>query len=382
LVVRETAGIRRFSYPVSTLLSLPRPPQDTDRFRLLEMGNPVPAQFLPVANPVGGHRSVSLDFLASPAPYEAREYTVEYGPDVEPVKPARGMRVESTPTEFHVVHSPALQFILPRDLLGLLHQVQTPRLSYLRPGSAGLTLWARDGGTYRVGGPGSGGGPMRSRITKAGPLASTLRYEGEVPLRNGPSVASVVELEFPLSKSWAEVRWTIHDPQDVVAGLGAELNLLLEGEPALVDFGADTLVYAALRKGQEAVLRAGLGVKPPWQVLVGPAGAAAPFVVGPPSPRPPAVEGWAHVMDRQRCTALAVADFAAAGKAGEIAVDATGRLQIGSRFPAGSGKVPGGSKALRFWLHFVDMPVHVGAATSPQAMRAPLRVEVSGKAPE
>ena len=33
-------------------------------------------------------------------------------------------------------------------------------------------------------------------------------------------------------------------------------------------------------------------------------------------------------------------------------------------------------KGLRFWLHFVDVPVQVGAVTSPQAMLAPLLVEV------
>ena len=35
----------------------------------------------------------------------------------------------------------------------------------------------------------------------------------------------------------------------------------------------------------------------------------------------------------------------------------------------------GGERSLHFWLHFVTMPVQVGAATSPQAMQNPLRVE-------
>jgi hypothetical protein len=39
---------------------------------------------------------------------------------------------------------------------------------------------------------------------------------------------------------------------------------------------------------------------------------------------------------------------------------------------------PAGAKRLAFWLHFVGMPVQVGAATSPQAMLAPLQVEVRG----
>jgi hypothetical protein len=32
------------------------------------------------------------------------------------------------------------------------------------------------------------------------------------------------------------------------------------------------------------------------------------------------------------------------------------------------------AKELRFWFHFVPMPVQIGAATSPQAMLSPLEV--------
>jgi hypothetical protein len=75
-------------------------------------------------------------------------------------------------------------------------------------------------------------------------------------------------------------------------------------------------------------------------------------------------------MDRERCTAVAVAEFAA-GPGAEIAADADGRLRLWRSFAPGAGP-----KRLAFWLHFVGMPVQVGAATSPQAMLAPLRVEV------
>ena len=35
----------------------------------------------------------------------------------------------------------------------------------------------------------------------------------------------------------------------------------------------------------------------------------------------------------------------------------------------------GERKVLRFWLHFVSMPVQVGAATSPQSMQSPLVID-------
>jgi hypothetical protein len=76
-------------------------------------------------------------------------------------------------------------------------------------------------------------------------------------------------------------------------------------------------------------------------------------------------------MDRERCTAVAVEGFAA-GPGAEIAVGADGRLRLWRPFARP------GPKRLAFWLHFVGMPVQVGAATSPQAMLAPPRVEVRG----
>jgi hypothetical protein len=67
---------------------------------------------------------------------------------------------------------------------------------------------------------------------------------------------------------------------------------------------------------------------------------------------------------------VAVAGFAA-GPGAEIAVGADGRLRLWRAFAPAAGP-----KRLTFWLHFVGMPVQVGAATSPQAMLAPLHVEV------
>ncbi len=150
--------------------------------------------------------------------------------------------------------------------------------------------------------------------------------------------------------------WTVEDPEALITGLGADLNLNITGEPALVDFGGASMVYAALRKGQRATL---IGEPQSWRVLVG----GDPYVTG----KSGRAEGWAHVMDRERCTAVAVEDFGR--RQDRIEAGADGRLQIW-RETAGAGP-----KTLVFWLHFVSIPVQVGAATSPQAMLAPLKVE-------
>jgi hypothetical protein len=227
-----------------------------------------------------------------------------------------------------------------------------------------------------------GGPSTTARVTRTGPLATALRFAGTATPAGGREVASVVEMEFPSSKSWVQVTWTVADPEGQVAGLGAELNLNTEAAPTLVDFGAGTYVYVALRKGQRAVMRAGspgpgpAERAPAWTTLVGLPGALKPYVVAPPGPLALAAEGWAHVMDQKRCTAVAVQDFAVAGQESELSVDADGRLRLGRTFARAAAPVPRGPKRLAFWLHFVPMPVQVGAATSPQAMLAPLRVEV------
>jgi hypothetical protein len=376
ITVAETAGIRRFGYPVETRLDLPEAVPEATRFRLLERGKPVAAQFRPQ-----GPRAVSLDFSVDHAPLETREYVVEYGPGVEPgPEPKTGLRVETITGEFRVCHPGGLEFAVPRDLLGLLRQVHTSKTDYLRPESAGLWLRYRDDIHYRAGGPGPDGVPTVGRVTKAGPLAAVLRFERTEALRGNRSVASAVEMAFPLSKSWVRVTWEVEDPEGYVSGLGADLNLNVRDGPTLVDFGAGSLVYAALKPGQAAVLRGGSLARPPgvprWETLVGPAGNPRPYVVPAPGTRAADAEGWAHVMDRERATAAALAGFGTDGPESEVAVEADGRLRLWQHFARDGAVPPAGTKRMTFWLHFVGMPVQVGAATSPQAMLAPLRVSV------
>jgi hypothetical protein len=374
IIVEETAGIRRFGYPVTAVVPLPGPVSDVEHFRLLERGTPVAAQVRPNGQEKQGIRGVVIDFNVNHAPYERREYVLEYGPSVRPgPKPRTGLKVDAGDDEVRVVHPSGLEFVVPRKLLGLLRQVRTRETDYLRPDSPGLMIRYKDDARSRP----AGFSRAVMRVVKEGPLAVTLRFDATETLPGGKTLGSVVAMDFPISKSWVQVAWTVDDPQGSVAGLGADVNLKVEGEPTLVDFGAGTLVYAPLRKGQAAMLRAG-GDGPAWETRTGPAGALTPYVVAPRGPGHPPAEGWAHVMDRQRCTAVAVAAFSEAGREANITAHADGRLVLASTFARDGADSRAGPKTLSFWLHFVGMPVHVGAATSPQAMLAPLRVVVKG----
>jgi hypothetical protein len=388
--VTETAGIRRFGYPVSVVLPLADPVKDTEHFRLLDGNKPVSAQFRPHGDTSKGIRAVSLDFNASPGPLEKHDYVVEDGPGVSSSEPRSGLRVETAEKEFRIIHPGGLQFVVPRDLAGLLYQVQTKKLKFVNPESTGLMLWKK-GDKRLVLNPNAlrelaKFAPQKiiSKVIKDGPLAVGVRFEGKHALGDTGELPFTIEMEFPISKSWVRVDWSIEDNRGEIASLGAHLNLHVEGEPTLIDFGAGTSVYAHLRHGESARLRQrdpdNPGFSTGWEVLLGPVGALKEFVMDPNPEQPHHVrkeaEGWAHIMDRERCTAVAVAEFAKSGGA-DIIVDADGSLRLWHHFGSLSGlDFRRGQKQLTFWLHFVDMPVHVGAATSPQAMLAPLKVEI------
>jgi dienelactone hydrolase len=353
LTVRETAGIRRFGYPVHVTFALPRDVTDKDRFRLLSDGKPVAAQFRTLA---GEKRSVALDFNVSMGPLQVRHYTIEYGPTVEAgPEPKAGMKVEEDKEAF-TTSSGGMVYVVPRELRGLLKEVRDRKKEFTRAGSAGLVIVTGKKARHAVGGAG-----FKGRVVRQGPLAVALRFEGQTSLPGGKSVTSVVDLTLPRSKSWVEVHWQVAGPGAAdVTELGVDLNLLANGSPTLVDFGAGSAVYTTLTKGQSALLR---GRAARWEVLSGRVEDLAPLVVS--TSRSPPAEGWAHLMDRQHCTAVAVASFGRAGT-DEIQLDADGRLRLRRQ----------GALSLRFWLHFVDMPVQVGALTSPQSMQAPLVVEI------
>jgi hypothetical protein len=319
--VRETAGLRRFSFPVRVSIKAAAIP-----LQLLDSGKPVPAQFTPM-----GDGMTDVDFNASLGPLESREYRVDRASAASPA--AKGVTVEQADHVITVRHG--LQFEVPDDLRGFLNQAGTDQLRYLRSGSQGLMLNDR---------PLPGG---KAKITKRGPLVGAIRFE---------SGRSVVEMDFPRSKSWVEVRWTADDPQ--VSSMAVDLNLLIEGSPTLVDFGASDTVYAALKPGQRFALSAG----PPstWFVHLD----DEPYATG-----KDRAEGWAHVMDKQRATAIAVADFDGLSR-DRIEISADGHTRIRRDFTGA------GQRSRHFWIHFVPMPVQLGAATSPQAMQSPLAVQL------
>ena len=358
--VVETAGLRRFGYPVHAFRADER---TWTNARLTRDSKPVPAQIRPDVR--GGARGYAINFNTSPGPLETETYRVEFGPGVAPgPEPRQGMKVERDGDSFRVSNGSVLSFVVPADLSGLLNTVRNGTLDFLGADSPGLTLVdsAGAGKAHRAVVDAMG----TAQIARQGPLAVGLRFQGRTSMGGASPVAWTVDLTFPSSKSWVEIAWRVTDPEGRVSSLCLGLSLKVDDGPTLVEFGANSTVYTALKNGERSWLETRpRGQVAEWYVAKGVPDTFATLARA--TPTSPPAEGWAHVMDRTRCTALAVAGF---GRAAMDRID----LDYRGRTWASRGFRGPGEKALTAWFHFVGMPVQVGAVTSPQAMRAPLEI--------
>jgi hypothetical protein len=375
----ETAGIRRYGYPVSVRVPLDDP---VENLRLTHEGLEVPAQFRRLEGP--GARDTILDFDASPGPFEASDYLI-LAAEVKPARPSsdRGMRATARSGWIEVTNSPHITYSLSDDLGGFLRSVSIPGVEFLQPRSGGLFVSTGGPRSYLGAPPVAGGDLHGAVVTRQGPHAVGVAFDHLVTLGRGPALAWSLSLTFPSTKSWVEAAWSIADPEDRVRAMGVDLNLLLEGSPVLVDCGARSTVYSTLEARDRLAFEAGHplsagGRDLRWQIGRG-HGEPLSLEAAGLRQESSGPEGWVHAMDSRRCTAMAVASFgeASAGRLDRFEIEGNGLLRFERRFDAaGAAPGPGKSRAkgLRFWIHFVTMPVQVGAKTSPQAMLAPLEV--------
>lgn len=386
LEVSEIAGVHRDGAPVHRLIVLPHAVSNSTRFRLSHGGNPVVAQFRPSTKE--GHTSEWwLDFVALSAPLEKRKYVIEYGSDIEP-SPERssGHKLIVKEDAFLVSNSPYIDWTVPRDLLGLLRSVNFRPSEHLRPESVGLTIRDRAGKLHRLGGEG-----VQARIVREGKMAVALQFEKQETSDSLRGVHWTADLVFPGPVSWVDVRLRIDDPRNCVAEAGLQLDLNLDSPTSrsrtLVELGASRTIYRSLMGNAAVELRADRRADAPWQVLRGSTKKMQPFVIAAKDALP--AEGWAHVMDRRRCLAIAFADFGHDGEE-RLKLQADGRLTATKQFteakPVLSGiRAPsrhpsnshdGRTKRWHMWLHFVHFPPQQSANTDPFMMQNPLIVRV------
>ena len=294
---------------------------------------------------------------------------VEYGPQIQSVPERKGGHVlTETQDTFEISNAPYIDWVVPRDLQGFLQSVSFPALEHLRRDSPGLQVRDRAGQIHVLGGTGT-----RAQVIRQGRMTVALRFEKIETSDALEGVKWRVDLLFPGPVSWVELQLGIEDTMDRVAEVGLQLRLNLDpptgAHRTLVELGAARTVYRSLLNNQYVELRADRRQASPWQVLRGVADSVQPFMVA--AQGAPAAAGWAHVMDRNRCLAIAFERF---GEQGEecLGVAAGGNLSAWKRFsPAGSETQPV-VKRWRSWLHFVHFPPQQSASTDPYMMQHPL----------
>ena len=369
--VVERAGIHRDATPVHGRLQLPQPVVVGTPFRLLWKGGPQVAQF----RPHGQDSKTSswwVDFLARSLPHETRRYVVEYGPEVQPVPERKSGHVLTEEEDAFVIsNAPYIDWVVPRDLGGFLRSVDFPPVEHLRPNSLGLQVRDRAGQKHVLGGTGT-----TAEVIRQGKMTVALRFEKNETSDALRGVKWRADLVFPGPVSWVDLRLRVDDAQDRVAAVGLQLRLNLdpptEAQHTLVELGAARTVYRSLFGNQYVELRADRQQASPWQVLRGVAGSVQPFMVA--VQGSPAAAGWAHIMDRKRCLAIAFDRF---GEQGEesLGVAADGNLIAWKQFSAASSDTQSVAKRWRSWLHFVHFPPQQSANTDPYMMQHPLLVK-------
>jgi hypothetical protein len=373
--VHETAGIARFGYPVTASFRWTQ--SKPAAFRLLHEGRQIEAQFSPTD---GDGSRWDVDFNLDLAPFENREFQIEpLAKSPGESRTSGGLTLERDAATIRL-RRPGLDFETPENLFQLLRAVKSPQHDYFVPDSAKFFVRDLQGQQHAIDTKGASERP-KMEIVKSGPLHAALQSTSRAAAGDGTPLATTVRLDFPRSKSWVRVEWTVEDSGGEVEALGVEFQLRLspaKGRPTLVDFGAPSSVYTALQPSQRTVFRASPPAsedKHPWEITRGADDRMLPYVVGLEGDARP-VEGWVHVMDEQLCTAIAVDRFARK-TSDRIEASADGRVQIRREYLKRAGAESPKAKTLVFWLHFVPSPPHVGAVTSPQSMQLAPEVRVT-----
>jgi hypothetical protein len=376
--VRETAGIERFGYPLCG--EFKAPVGGGAALELRDGAQRIPAQFTRLGQAPDDVSPWSVDFALDLAPSETRRLRIVRADKLADQQGRRRLTVEQRDAKTIVRH-PSLEFVIPNDLKGLFDRIDVSEDDFVVADAAGLVVCLQDGSEVPFVLSTLEGAPPSPRIVKSGPLAVFLEYEGQFALPGGKSLRSHVALDFPLGKSWVCVDWTV-DQISTLAGIGADVRLRLEPQkshPVLADVGANGWTYAVLKPNESLAYLAepaSVVAKHVWSVdrIIG--NVAKPYAL-PSESGGPAPQGWAHLLDAERCTAIAVDQFAAHTR-DSMRLSADGLVQLRREFMAEAEKdaAPRGQRRLKFWLHVVRSPAQIGAATNPQSMQTPPEVTI------
>lgn len=361
ITVEETAGLRRFGYPVTVHVPLPRGAAPDASRLVLESGEaPLRGvQYDPGPRwPDGSLQWVTLAFNLSPGPGEKTELRLRYGPGVSHADPGSPV-VETTPDLFVIRGI----YRIGRTGEEFIRSIRYGTREFLtRP--AVWRVWESDGSQPLALAPGK----AASRVLFPGPVNAVVGLAGAYSGRDGP-VPYRLTVSQPNSKSWFDAALEVGRAGHNIRQVELVMPYTVEKEPALFDFGVGSWVYGALRGKEAARLEDGKDRQ--WKILTG-ADPATAQVYAAASRTQPRAEGWGHLVDGAqggRVVAFGTPDAPGGSlESRSLRVDAAGEVTLTWRW---SGR---GTRRARALFHHVGDPVQVSAATSPPSMLIPLRV--------
>jgi len=368
ITVAETAGMRRNEYPVRATVSLPQralPGADAAAHaRLMQADAEASAQYAVMTTwPDGSAKTIDVDFNASLAPNEKRDYRLEYGANVTAAQKPRGLAVTETADAVQIGN---IKFGRSGSPLVVSANY---RGEFIGQGQNGFAAIDNAGARHDL----STATDLKVDIVKRGPLVAELQYGGKLPF-DGTALPFTLTVEMPNSKSWLKSSIELTDASRRVKTLSFDTPFALGAFPWLWDFGTDTDTYGAFRAATDTavftqVVVAGAAggrgtASSNWSVQNTAQGQLRPYEVSVPAPgRSPIASGWGHFQGPTLAVPFGFQNF---GKtAGTYVVTLNGQGQASWQFlPQGTATV----HRFGIYQHFVTTPVPIGAATSPASM--------------
>jgi len=383
LYVKETAGLRRFGYPASGRVQLPRSAvKDAEHCRLVnDKETAVPAQFtIAGRHQDGSVEWLDVDFSTSPLPWQTQTFFLDYGPDVKPA-PARGLTLTETDAAYQVGG-----YVVPKSGDLALGGIRYGSKVFVEEGR-GFTLGVHTKDNRYL--------TMKDaqisarRIEKAGPVNVTIVTEGKYEqLTDAQPITFVTRLEWVNSKSWVRLSHKVSDPLRRVTELELMAPFALQA-PLNFDFGVGSWLYGQLAADERVrftqTATSGTVETPTrvnWKAVTIKGQNEVPFAASNPNEPRQHAEGWAHVGDAKSVIAVGFDQFNE--RFGERVMEFYGdgsaffhykpTPDLRPRSPNFLGRAQKVEHELAVYFHFVGVPVNKTALTSPPSMLAPLQV--------
>jgi len=358
--VKESAGIRRTTYPVNTRVPFPQGAlADAANARLMNGEMETPAQMAAESKwPDGSIRWLALDFNASIGPGESQTYRLEYGGAVKAAAGVRGLTVTENMNDIEVGRVRFNKSGAP-----LLASVKF-RGEDIGPGTNGLTVRDAMGKGHDV----TGAEGLKTEVVKRGPLYVVIRYSGAIVVDRSYRAPFAMTVEMPNSKSWVKVTAAVEDPGKRLREISFHTPLALGALPWEWDFGTGHWTYGALRNAgdsvvlSEAVKSSGVNE---WKVATSSNGQEQLYETG--AAARSQIVRWAHLQNGNEAIAFAMETEGSSAGTYRISFAGDGRTSF--HF---APTLPRSQHRLTVYEHYVAPPVQIGAATSPASILSPL----------